>query len=140
MPGDRPISKLTPAIMITLISERLAVRTEDLAVLVQQDPFRAQQPKDGGGGAQRRLRRDQKGSHVAGKTGQDIQQQVAAAPVIALQPGTDGVQGVHVETDVQERAVQQHGGEQPPDLALDDQVVDLDPQRFGIIDAGQVLA
>ena len=35
--------------------------------------------------------------------------------------------------------MQQHGGEQPPELALDDQVVDFDPQRFGIIDAGQVL-
>ena len=35
--------------------------------------------------------------------------------------------------------MQQHGGEQTPQLALDDQVVDLDPERFGIIGAEQVL-
>ena len=52
---------------------------------------------------------------------------------ISLQAAAKQVQGVHIETDVHDGSMQQHWGEQPPNLPESDQFVDLHPiQRWEI--------
>ena len=69
-----------------------------------------------------------------------VQQQEARVPVMPFQIAPDRVQRVHVESDVCSRHVQQRRGEEAPELPLEDQRVDLGPQRDQVIVAQQVLA
>ncbi len=56
-------------------------------------------------------------------------------PIITLQPGPEDEQRIQIEGDVQDRAMQKHGGDQPPILACDDGRIILHPPPFQQIDA-----
>ena len=47
----------------------------------------------------------------------------------ALQTNSERIERVHVEADVEDRAMQKHRGKEPPKLPLANQIVELGTQR-----------
>ena len=98
----------------------LSDTSKQAAIMVQKSPLRADQAKNRCRRPQGILWREQKGGHISGKAAQQVQSQVAHVSKSALQLRPQGVQGIHIETNVQQGAggVQEHGGDQAPKLAL----------------------
>ena len=117
----------------------LGAGAEELAVTVQEDGFSAQQAKNGCGCAQRRRSGEKEGRHVAGEAAHHVKRQVASMTVIALELRTKRQQGVHVQGNVQDAPVQEHGRKQAPELTLDDQLVGFYPQGCRVIEAEHAL-
>lgn len=61
-------------------------------------------------------------------------------PIVLLQPGAEDVQRIHIESNVHERAVQQHGREQTPPLPRRDQHIHLHAQRRRQVESQQQIA
>ncbi len=53
--------------------------------------------------------------------------------VMLLQAGTQNEQRVHIKTNMQNVGMQQHRSDQPPNLAGQDQLIDLLSQEGGVI-------
>ena len=61
-------------------------------------------------------------------------------PIIAFQPGSEDVEGIHIETQMENRTMQEHRGEKAPIFPLQDEFIYFHPHAGNQIESEQSLA
>ena len=99
--------------------KRERAAAEHVVPLPLEDQRGAEDPEDRSGSADRdRIRVEQERAGGAGETRDQVERQEATAAESFLDGGADDPEHDHVQGDVEEAAVQEGGGDEPPPLAV----------------------